>query len=58
VVNETDDKEKLEQFINFCEDTIFEVRLLINYIEYLPGKVPFGIIGFVLISKTARNIEG
>ncbi|CAF3538671.1 unnamed protein product [Rotaria sordida] len=24
VVNETDDKEKLEQFINFCEDTIFE----------------------------------
>ena len=25
VVNETDDKEKLEQFINFCEDTIFEV---------------------------------
>jgi hypothetical protein len=27
VVNETDDKEKLEQFINFCEDTIFEVKL-------------------------------
>lgn len=26
VVNETDDKEKLEQFVNFCEDTIFEVR--------------------------------
>ena len=25
MVNETDDKEKLEQFINFCEDTIFEV---------------------------------
>lgn len=27
VVNETDDKEKLEQFINFCEDTIFEVSV-------------------------------
>ncbi|CAF1381800.1 unnamed protein product, partial [Adineta ricciae] len=26
VVNETDDKEKLEQFINFCEDTIFEMQ--------------------------------
>ncbi|CAF0745111.1 unnamed protein product, partial [Didymodactylos carnosus] len=25
-VNETDDKEKLEQFINFCEDTIFEME--------------------------------
>ncbi|CAF0782285.1 unnamed protein product, partial [Didymodactylos carnosus] len=25
-VNETDDKEKLEQFINFCEDTIFEMQ--------------------------------
>ena len=32
VVNETDDKEKLEQFINFCEDTIFEVRRLTNRI--------------------------
>ncbi|CAF4550259.1 unnamed protein product, partial [Rotaria magnacalcarata] len=26
VVNEADDKEKLEQFINFCEDTIFEMQ--------------------------------
>ncbi|CAF1337435.1 unnamed protein product, partial [Rotaria sordida] len=26
VINETDDKEKLEQFINFCEDTIFEMQ--------------------------------
>lgn len=26
VVNEGGDKEKLESFVNFCEDTIFEVR--------------------------------
>ncbi|CAF1123978.1 unnamed protein product [Adineta steineri] len=25
-VNETDDKQKLEKFINFCEDTIFEMQ--------------------------------
>jgi ryanodine receptor 2 len=25
-VNEGDDKEKLEQFVNFCEDTIFEMQ--------------------------------
>lgn len=25
-VNEGDEKEKLETFINFCEDTIFEVK--------------------------------
>ena len=25
VVNEGGDKEKLESFVNFCEDTIFEV---------------------------------
>ena len=27
VVNEGGDKEKLESFVNFCEDTIFEVLL-------------------------------
>lgn len=26
IVNEGDDKEKLEQFVNFCEDTIFEMQ--------------------------------
>lgn len=26
VVNEGGDKEKLESFVNFCEDTIFEVQ--------------------------------
>ncbi|KAL7671399.1 hypothetical protein ACOME3_006297 [Neoechinorhynchus agilis] len=26
IVNETDDKEKLESFVNFCEDTIFEMQ--------------------------------
>ena len=25
-VNEEGDKEKLEAFVNFCEDTIFEVK--------------------------------
>ena len=25
VINEGGDKEKLESFVNFCEDTIFEV---------------------------------
>jgi ryanodine receptor 2 len=26
IVNEGDDKEKLEHFVNFCEDTIFEMQ--------------------------------
>lgn len=28
VINEGGDKEKLESFVNFCEDTIFEVSFL------------------------------
>lgn len=31
VVNEGGDKEKLESFVNFCEDTIFEVRIDSNF---------------------------
>lgn len=31
VVNEGGDKEKLESFVNFCEDTIFEVRVDSNF---------------------------
>ena len=41
VVNEEGDKEKLEAFVNFCEDTIFEVTLEtphhINYVWLTEG---------------------
>lgn len=47
VVNETDDKEKLEQFINFCEDTIFEV-----------SESPLNLlISSLVVDATCRSIE-
>ena len=50
MVNEGGDKEKLESFVNFCEDTIFEVGQREREMFYLTMHSTHFIYGYIMAS--------
>ncbi|KAI0981288.1 hypothetical protein GJ496_001976 [Pomphorhynchus laevis] len=52
IVNETDDKEKQEAFVNFCEDTIFEMQHAVE----IGGDNTEGTSSIASVRSTTNNV--